>query len=135
MVPDREILQDILERLIRIEEALRPRRCTPADFQILEKLIPAAGGKYGSGEFTVRELLRNPEVAGLNLGNHQVIGNALSRAALDEANIAGLRIQAIGRQHNQTMWMVTAWLPRVVDAANNRGLNSLDKNGKEKKPI
>ncbi len=111
----RPLLEEILNRLQRIEEVLHLRRCTPADLEALSKLLPAIGGQFGSSMITVREILADPGIAGLKLGSQQVIGNLLSRAADDGANVAGLQVQRAGREHNATLWQITRGLPGPIE--------------------
>jgi hypothetical protein len=106
---------EIMLKLAKIEALLQPKKCTAADIEILERLLPAIAGAFGSEAITTKELLMDPGIAGLNLGSHGVIGSLLGRFAEDRGIICGFQIERIGRDHNKSVWKLTKALPSAIE--------------------
>jgi hypothetical protein len=72
----------------------------------LQKLLPAAAGKFGSNEFRIRELMQDPAVCALTPLNSAQIGSLFSRAARSGVSVAGYVVLNIGRDHGASLWMI-----------------------------
>jgi hypothetical protein len=108
------MLRRIESRLSAIEAVLQPRRCSPADLEVLGRLVPALGRKFGSEVITTRQILQDPGLAALNSGSVRTTGALLSRAVGDQVVIGGLQVLRVGREHNKTLWQVVRTLPDSV---------------------
>lgn len=100
-------LSRIDRRLARIERHLRARRCTPADLELLQRLLPAWAGRLGSQPVLVAELRTRRDLAGV-LGSLSArsLGCLLSRAAADRVTVQGYRVQRVTREHGAAVWRV-----------------------------
>ncbi len=111
-----EILRGILDRLTAIEDLLQPVRCTAADVEALNRLLPAVGGLFGSSPSRTRELLVDPAIRALYSGSLQSLGMLFSRAADDGAEAGGLRLERVCKEHGAMLWRVVRCLPEVMDS-------------------
>ena len=109
--PTEIILQQILCELQEIRNLLRPKKCSPADLQLLERLIPGIAGKFGSAPVRTCEILADPALRAIANSSPGAVGGLLARAADDEADIPGLRIMRAGREGNAVLWSVGRRLP------------------------
>ena len=80
------------------------------DHTILARLLPALGGRYGSGVFTVKEVLENIVFREL-LGDMSPsrLGSMLARAV--DRDFAGLTVVRSTTEHNARLWAIACTLP------------------------
>jgi hypothetical protein len=104
--------------LLRVEKwgPTRPLRCSAGDLDLLKRLLPAIGGKFGSQVLPTREIIADPAIRELccPLGAQEV-GNLLSRAASDELNVDGLTVCRSATEHGATLWRVARRLPGLPE--------------------
>jgi hypothetical protein len=100
------MLCNILCEIRELRAILKPRKCSDADVKILQKLLPAIGGVFGSNPVTVREILSDRAIRTLFPGGPGSLGNLLARAAADAANIDGYLVQRVGIEHAAVLWGV-----------------------------
>jgi hypothetical protein len=111
-------IHEILEKMAQfrneiagIRELLRPQKCSGADIDLLAKLLPAAGGRFGSSPFRTKDLLTDPGISGLKLGSQQAIGNLFAKAADDAVIVAGLSVERNSKEHGAMLWLIVRRLP------------------------
>src|SRR5881397_2356778 len=75
-----------------------------SEYQLLQKLLPALGGKFGDSVFTVRDLLDHPVFRAMLHGKSaRQVGNLFSRAA--DWTIDRYRLRSSGSfDHNLILW-------------------------------
>ncbi len=108
-------LRDIRQKLEAIRALLEPKRCTPADLEVLARILPAAAGLFGSSAFRTRELLADPAIRALISSSPEATGALLARCADDGVDVAGLRLTRAGKEGNAVLWSVGRTLPDHID--------------------
>ena len=115
-------MAEIRAMFTEILSLLQPKKCSAKDIAILERLLPAIGGRFGSSSKTTAEILADPAIRALS-GSLQASGALLSRAADDALVISGLQVSRAGKEHNKTLWQVVRSLPQTLDSNRGRCFN------------
>src|SRR4030095_1094811 len=97
------------ELLIHIAQLLEQRfapKPKPADFEILSRLLPAIGGKRGSGTFSTKEILQDPALQSRipELSCRQ-LGRLFARSCCAKVN--GLCLARSIVEDNRVLWFLT----------------------------
>jgi hypothetical protein len=117
------LLREALERLERIERRLEGRRCTPADIEQLERLLPAIAGAFGSAPTTTAELRGVTGIRAVGPSSSRAFGALLSKAAFDQAvTSGGLAVVVAGREANKILFSIVRGLPPADDKRPGRGV-------------
>src|SRR5262249_4930835 len=115
-----EFEQAVLERLelieARIAEVCRAVRKTPEPSsrrEVLERLLPAIAGRWGSSSFQTKELLRDETIAPLleRLTSNQV-GCLLREHA--SVPVGGYVVDRVTAEHGAALWVVSRILPDIL---------------------
>jgi len=120
------ILQEIRDELRQIRAAIRPKRCTARDIEILERLLPAITGLLGSQTFRTRDILADPAIAAI-AGSSGPTGALLARAVADNAIIEGLQVHRCKKDHNAIQWWIDQCLPPPIDTHHSQCSNGDNK--------
>src|SRR5262249_47267637 len=113
---DPDQLNDIVERVSRrVVEGLRrqgKRRVyassrTDDDDALLQKLVPAIVGRFGSATFKTSELYSDPAIREL-VGDRSrsQVGMMLARIAENQRHISGYTVSRPGQEHRAACWTV-----------------------------
>lgn len=99
----------IEEQLRDLQQFLRAKQLKhrAADREILEKLLPAIAGAFGSSPVAVRELLKHPVLKAVTAdfsGNSRRIGNLFSRNC--GKDISGYALERLPGEHGYVLWCV-----------------------------
>jgi hypothetical protein len=101
------LLNDVRDRLVRIENTLEPRRCsrTDHDDDVLKIILPALGAMFGPSAFTAGEALADPAIRVKAQCGANKLGAMLARAI--GRNIEGLTIvRSDSTEHGRRLWSV-----------------------------
>jgi hypothetical protein len=82
-------LRDFLERILRevrdLRRVVEGRRCSDADLERLEALLPAVAGRFGSSPVTTRELRADAAIRATGPPSSRAFGALMAKAAHDGA--------------------------------------------------
>lgn len=110
----------ILQELVALREAVETLTAivsplTPADLRLLETALPIVAATVGDKAFATVDLFDVPELASALDGHSAASLSWLFRRAAGR-RIAGVRIEAAGRDRNSVLWAAVTF-PNVTSIA------------------
>jgi hypothetical protein len=115
-------LDRILSELAELRAMMRPNANHGSDITLLERILPAVVGRFGSASVTTKLILSDPAIRAISPSSG-ALGCLLGRAAEAYLTVGGLVVNRIGQEHGAAVWTVERRLPPLVDRIEKVGPN------------